>query len=100
MLCSFQCNGVIFGIINSYGAIFVHLKEGYKGDPEAATKASLVGSLAVGMTFLLSPVSSILVDKYGVRKTAFLGSLITFLGMLSSAFAVEKVNKQQKSYQR
>jgi MCP family monocarboxylic acid transporter-like MFS transporter 10 len=53
--------------------LFVYLKEGYKGDEEAATKASLVGSLAVGTTFLLSPVSSILIDKYGIRKTAFAG---------------------------
>jgi MCP family monocarboxylic acid transporter-like MFS transporter 10 len=73
MICAFLCNGIIFGIINSYGVLFVYLKEGYKGDEEAATKASLVGSLAVGTTFLLSPVSSILIDKYGIRKTAFAG---------------------------
>ena len=96
MICSFLTNGVIFGIINSYGVLFVHLKKGYKDDPDAATKASLVGSLAVGMTFLLSPVSSILVDRYGIRRTAFTGGLIAFLGMLFSAFAVEKVRTNQR----
>lgn len=81
-VASFLCNGVIFGIINSYGVLYVHLKEGYKGDPAAATKASLVGSLAVGTTFLLSPIASILVDKFGIRKTAFTGGFIAFIGKL------------------
>ncbi len=82
---------MIFGIINSFGVLFSHLKEGYEGDPDAATKASLVGSLAVGMTFLLSPVSSILVDKFGIRRTAFFGGTVAFLGMLLSSFVVEHV---------
>ena len=66
---------------------------------EASSKAALVGSLAVGMTFLLSAPSSLLVDKFGIRKTAFVGGVFAFLGMFLSAFAVkdglindEKVN--------
>ena len=39
MSFSFLCNGVIFGIINSSGVLFVYLKKGYKGDKDvAATK--------------------------------------------------------------
>ena len=60
MLSSFLCNGVIFSIINSYGSIFVFLKGFYKDDPDASSKASLVGSLAVGTTFALSDLSSLL----------------------------------------
>ena len=94
MLCSFLCNGVIFGIINSYGVIFSHLKnEIYKDDPDASSKASLVGSLAMGTTFLLSPVSSILVDKFGVRRVAFAGGFIAFMGMFLSSFVVDQVVK-------
>ena len=91
MICSFLCNGVIFGIHNSFGVLFDFLKEQRKDDPDAATKASSVGSLAIGMTFLLSPISSILVDRYGVRRTAFVGGLIAFLGMLLSSFAFDRV---------
>merc|ERR1712223_2240739 len=92
MVFSFLCNGVIFGIINSSGVLFVYIKKGYKGDEEAAaTKASLVASLAIGTTFLLSPISSILVDKFGIRKTAFTGGFIATLGMFLSSFAVEKI---------
>jgi MCP family monocarboxylic acid transporter-like MFS transporter 10 len=88
-VASFLCNGVIFGIINSYGVLFVYLQK--EDDADAATKASLVGSLAIGMTFLLSPISSILVEKFGIRRTAFTGGFIAFLGMLLSAFVVEHV---------
>lgn len=97
-VASFLCNGVIFGIINSYGVLFVHLKKGYEDGDDAATKASLVGSLAIGMTFLLSPVSSILVDKFGIRRTAFTGGLIAFLGMLMSAFVIKHVELLYLTY--
>lgn len=98
MACCFLCNGVIFGIINSYGVIFVYLKEGYKDDDEAATKASLVGSLAVGTTFFLSPVSSILIDRFGIRKTAFVGGFIACLGMLFSSFFYQRVEALYFTY--
>ena len=55
-------------------------------------KASLVASLAIGTTFLLSPISSILVDKFGIRKTAFTGGFIATLGMFLSSFAVDRVS--------
>ena len=55
----------------------------------AATKASLVGAIAVGATFFLSPVSAMLTDRYGIRKTAISGGLIATLGMLLSSFCLE-----------
>ena len=95
MAFSFLCNGVIFGMINSSGVLFVHLKNDLKDDSEnAASKASFVVSLAVGMIFLISPISSILVDKIGVRITAFCGGFIATLGMFLSSFAVKKVSLQ------
>ena len=51
-----------------------------------------MASLAIGTTFLLSPISSILVDKFGIRKTAFTGGFIATLGMFLSSFAVERVS--------
>ena len=40
MFSSFLCNGIIFSIINTYGVIFVSLKETYEkeGKGEAATR--------------------------------------------------------------
>ena len=48
-----------------------------------------MGSLAIGMLFLLSAPCSLLVDKFGIRKTAFVGAILAFLGMFLSAFAVK-----------
>jgi len=62
MIASFLCNGIIFGIINTFGVFFVSLKEKYKGD-EAATKAAIVGSMAIGATFFLSSLSGVLADR-------------------------------------
>ncbi len=58
---------------------------------DAATKASLVGSITVGATFLLSALAGILTDRFGIRKTAFFGGLLATLGMLLSSFFVDRV---------
>ena len=68
---------------------FFHPSYEQQNSSEASSKAALVGSLAVGMTFLLSAPSSLLVDKFGIRKTAFVGGVFAFLGMFLSAFAVK-----------
>ncbi len=93
MMSSFLCNGIIFGTINSYGVIFVSLKTKYEtlGESEAATKASLIGSLAVGATFALSVVSGVLSDRFGLRRVAVIGAIVAFLGMLISSFVVDHV---------
>lgn len=45
-----------------------------------------VGSLQVALTFLLSPVSSALVNVVGIRRCAFFGTVLAFAGMFSSSF--------------
>lgn len=80
---SFMVNGTIFGIMNSSGIIFVKLKETFKG---AAFSTSWVGSISIGMTFLISPMASILTDKFGIKRTALLGGFLATVGMLASSF--------------
>ena len=65
MVCSFIVNGVVFGIINTFGILFVKLKSSMEaeGDPDAAFKCSLVGSLAIGSTFSISFLAGVLVDR-------------------------------------
>ena len=93
MICSFLCNGIIFGLINSYGAIYVALKHQYDQEKSESseTKASFIGSLLVGSTFILSPISGVLVDRFGIRKTAFIGGLIATTGVFISSFSVNNV---------
>ena len=62
-----------------------------QNDPDAATKASLVGSLQIGATFALSPVSGMLADKFGIRRTAFFGGFVATLGVFLSSFFFENV---------
>lgn len=46
---------------------------------------ALVGSLTIGTTFFLSPISGILTDKIGLRTTTFVGGLLVTSGMFLSA---------------
>ncbi|XP_066138160.1 monocarboxylate transporter 10 [Euwallacea fornicatus] len=93
MLGSFFCNGILFGVINSYGVMYneYHDDLNAQGISDAAAKASLPGSLAMGMTFFISPVSGILTDYIGIRKTTFFGGLIASCGMLLSSFCTKNV---------
>ncbi|XP_022245308.1 monocarboxylate transporter 10-like isoform X2 [Limulus polyphemus] len=86
-LASFWTNGIIFGVMNCYGVIFVKLKDQFEAthSDDAAFLTSWVGSVSIGMTFLLSPVASILIDKIGIRRTAFLGGFLASLGMFLSS---------------
>ena len=102
LFCSFMCNGIVFGIVNSSGQIFEALVEMYhkQNDPDAATKASLVGSMQIGATFALSPVSGILADKFGIRRTAFFGGFIATLGVFLSSFCIDNVSSFFNAYRR
>ena len=94
MIFSFLCNGIIFGLINSYGGIYVALKNRYdlEKDDNSETKATFIGSLLVGSLFLFSPFSGVLVDRYGIRKTAFTGGLISTTGAFLASFLLDNVS--------
>ncbi|XP_050296083.1 monocarboxylate transporter 10 isoform X2 [Anthonomus grandis grandis] len=93
MLGSFFCNGILFGLINSYGKLFSKFFDSLEeqGVTNPSGKAALAGSLAMGMTFFISPVSGVLTDYIGIRKTTFFGGLIAASGMLLSSFCTDNV---------
>ena len=100
MFCSFLINGIVFGIINTYGILFVKLKESLaaSGEEDAAFKCSLVGSLAIGSTFCLSFLAGILTDKVGLRATAMSGALLSTLGLALSATYYTNINVLYVTY--
>ncbi|XP_062123523.1 monocarboxylate transporter 10 isoform X1 [Drosophila sulfurigaster albostrigata] len=100
MISAFLCNGVIFGLINTYGVLHKLLTERLtaQGDTEANSKAALVGSLAIGTTFFLSPVAGCLTDKIGLRLTTFLGGMIAAGGLLLSSFCADNINALYFTY--
>lgn len=54
--------------------------------------SALVGPLAMGTTFILSPLSGVLTGLLGLRLTAVLGGSIAAVGLLLSSFAVKHVD--------
>jgi len=93
MVCSFLVNGIVFSIINTFGILFVKLKEELEeaGDDDAAFKTSIVGSLAIGFVFLTSFFSGILSDRIGLRATSVLGGLIATIGLGLSSLVFKKI---------
>ena len=93
VLGSFLTNGLIFGLINSYGVIFDLIKDHFNSDSTRANlSASSIGSLAVGMTFFCSFISSILCESIGIRSTALLGAIIATLGLVAASFATSLIH--------
>ncbi|CAH1114377.1 unnamed protein product [Psylliodes chrysocephalus] len=88
MLASFFCNGILFGVINSYGVLYKELYDNLqkRNVTNASGQAALVGSFSMGTVFLVSPVSGVLTDLIGIRKTTFLGGAIASSGMFLSSF--------------
>ncbi|XP_037080716.1 monocarboxylate transporter 10-like [Pollicipes pollicipes] len=100
VLVSFLCNGIIFGIVNCYGVLYVALlqKMEANGVANAAFKCSLVGSLCTGLTFLMSAASGVLADQAGLRRTAFFGAILAFVGLLISAFVSNQIEALLVTY--
>ncbi|VEN45309.1 unnamed protein product [Callosobruchus maculatus] len=93
MLGSFFCNGILFGVINSYGVLYKEFVDNLQKNnvTNASGKAALVGSFAMGTTFFVSPVSGVLTDWIGIRQTTFLGGAFASTGMLLSSFFADDV---------
>ncbi|XP_044761556.1 monocarboxylate transporter 10 isoform X2 [Coccinella septempunctata] len=93
MLGSFFCNGILFGVINSYSILYKSFHDNLEKQnvTDATSKAALIGSLAMGTVFFVSPVSGVLTDFAGIRTTTFMGGLIASTGMLLSSFCVDNV---------
>ena len=45
-----------------------------------------VGSLMMAMTYFMSPIAGILIDRIGIQLTALMGSITMTVGMISSAY--------------
>ncbi|XP_026671288.1 monocarboxylate transporter 10 [Ceratina calcarata] len=100
MIGSFIINGVLFSVINTYSLIYLELQKRLleSGETAASSKAALVGSLTIGTTFFLSPISGILTDKIGIQMTTFLGGALASGGMLLSSIFSSKVSLLYLTY--
>jgi len=96
----FLCNGIIFGILNTFGIVYVQLRQDMEaaGIQDAAFKCSLVGSLAIGATFFLSFIVGVIADKIGLRLTTVIGGSLCTLGMALSSVFYHKIEVLYLSY--
>ncbi|KAM3958938.1 monocarboxylate transporter 10-like protein kar [Aphomia sociella] len=100
MVGSFLTNGLLFGVMNCYSVIYTELVKLLQAEEvvNAESRAALVGTLAMGTMFLLSPLSGVLTALMGLRMTAVLGGTIATIGLLISSFVVSNVNALYFTY--
>ncbi|GFR00076.1 monocarboxylate transporter 12 [Trichonephila clavata] len=72
---------IVDGFIYTFGIFYVEFLEYFKCTSSAA---SLVMSLLVGICYLVGPIASGLINKYGCRIVSSLGTAIACIGLLLS----------------
>ena len=81
--CSFLLQFYAIGITYAFGVILVQLNEEYQSSDSVT---SWIGSIQGFMVYFTGLLAGPLIKKYSYRNMAITGSLISTLGMLSSAF--------------
>ncbi|XP_070576544.1 monocarboxylate transporter 2-like isoform X2 [Ptychodera flava] len=82
-VCTFIVIIPVTGIPSSFGVIFVKLQEEYE---ITDFETGWIGSVAFGIIFIASPISTGLFKRYGHRKVAVAGVVLCSTGMLASSF--------------
>lgn len=80
--CTFLLILPVTGILSSFGVIFVKLQAQYDISDFAL---GWIGSVAFGLMFAASPISTGLFKRYGHRKVAIVGVIFCSAGLLLSA---------------
>ncbi len=83
VFCSFLLQFYAIGITYSFGIILVRLKEEYKSSDSVI---SWIGSIQGFMVYFTGVLAAPLIKKYSYRNIAIIGSVLSALGMVSSAF--------------
>jgi len=85
VVASFLCNMVLDGIAYSFGIFLEPLQKHFEGTGKGTI--SLVGSILAGFIMLVGPISSMLVNKFGPRKTCIAGACISSAAIFVSTFS-------------
>lgn len=83
VFASFMVNFVIDGIIYSFGKTMAVLADEMK---TPVTQISLVGSFQQSLYYLIGPITSAFVNRFGFRIVVFSGAVITCAGILAASF--------------
>ncbi|XP_054166112.1 monocarboxylate transporter 10-like [Oppia nitens] len=90
VIASATINGTIFGVVNSFGVLYVYLLEKFSAQQKVQFLEPLiagVGSVCVGLIFFCSIFASLLTDRFGIQRICFVGGLLATVGMYSSSLS-------------
>ncbi|XP_062567429.1 monocarboxylate transporter 14-like [Saccostrea cucullata] len=79
---------LVYGISYTSGVVYVVILENFK---TGAAETSWISSLITAMTFLITPLAGVLVNKFGWRVVTFCGGLLTCGGLLLSTLSTNLV---------
>ncbi|XP_030842253.1 monocarboxylate transporter 9 [Strongylocentrotus purpuratus] len=74
---------VIFGIMYSYGILFVEFQAEFES---SATLTGWAGSIPIGLTVLLAPPMNVIIDRFGYRPVAVMSLVIASTGVVATSF--------------
>ncbi|KAF6767822.1 hypothetical protein AHF37_10359 [Paragonimus kellicotti] len=86
VLGSFICMFLVDGVCFSYGIFLSELEATFGASKMQMT---LAGSLLTGCYFMVGPVVSGLMNRFGARKLVVIGSVISSVAILGSSFATD-----------
>ena len=87
-LSCFVGNFILGGIKRSFGLALPSLKSYFDSD---TSSLSLVASILEGMYYIVGPFASLSANKFGLRATSLIGSILTCAGLLISTTATNVV---------
>ncbi|XP_061171701.1 uncharacterized protein LOC133181179 [Saccostrea echinata] len=79
---------LVYGISYTSGVVYVVILENFK---TGAAETSWISSLITAMTFLITPLAGVLVNKFGWRVVTFCGGLMTCGGLLLSTLSTNLI---------
>ena len=84
VVSAFVFNVITDGCSYSFGVLFTYLVDYFE---TTRSKTAWIGSLFNSAPLLFGPIASYVTNRYGFRKTALTGGIITFIGFFASVFA-------------
>ncbi|OAF71979.1 hypothetical protein A3Q56_00236 [Intoshia linei] len=78
------CNGLIYGMINTFGIIYDNLV-GKDIGSKSSLKNSIVGALPNGIFFMTSILANMVMQRIGRVKTALIGTTLCTVGLVVTA---------------
>lgn len=88
MFASFMVNLIIDGVIYSFGKTMAVLAEEMN---VPIMQMSIIGSLQQSLFYLMGPITSAFVNRFGFRIVVFTGAIIMCVGILSASFVTSYV---------